>query len=187
MPRYFVAVPVPDGVKARLLAVQPAALAGMRLVGRDELHLTLHFLGDVPGEQAEAVRKALESVKVNPFTVTVRRLGRFPTEGEPRVVWAGVEADPPLIELHRAVGQALTDAIGFRPEERPYSPHITLARLNDPVLPGSIDRYLEENSDLNIRGVRVDHFALYSSTVEGSAPRYREELLVRLPESASST
>src|SRR5262249_14791405 len=142
MPRYFVAVPLPAETTELLTAVQPASTTGMRLVGREEFHLTLHFLGEVPQQQDAVLRAALARVGKNAFSINLQGVGRFPPDGEPRVLWAGVEKSPALLDLHDSVGAVLTDAIGYRPEARPYSPHVTLAYLDLPVSPEWIERYL---------------------------------------------
>jgi 2'-5' RNA ligase len=180
MPRFFVAIPLPDDSKKRLLAVQPPSIPGMRLIGPQELHLTLHFLGELIPVSVEAVRRALAKVTLSAFTITIRGLGTFPTEGQPKVLWSGVEGSPALFALHHSVGTALTDAIGFQLEERPYSPHVTLARLNAPAAPGVIEHYLEENQCLQVQSIRLKHFALYSSVLVNDIPQYSEEAVFDL-------
>lgn len=179
MPRYFVAIPIPEEAKDRLIRVQPRAVSGMRLLGRDELHLTLHFIGEVAAQELDAVRAALATVKRNAFTVALRGIGYFPPEGPPQVLWAGVEANADLISLHRCVSAALTDAIGFRPEARPYSPHVTLARLNEPGLSDVIDACLNANAGFVLPSVPLDRFVLYSSEFRGGTPKYKEEAVLR--------
>jgi 2'-5' RNA ligase len=152
----------------------------MRLIGRPELHLTLHFLGEIADEKAGEVRQALASVKVNAFAITLKGMGRFPLEGQPKVIWSGVETSPALIALHRTVGTALTNAIGFRPEERLYSPHVTLAYLNTAPSPGFIEQHLEENQEFHIPGVLIDQIALYSSLLIDDVPRYQCEAVFQL-------
>jgi 2'-5' RNA ligase len=175
MLRYFVGIPLPEGLKERLLTVQPPSIPGMRLIGLHELHLTLHFLGELTAISEEAVRRALAEVMVNAFAITVRGLGTFATEGQPKVLWSGVERSPALLSLHYSVGAALTDAIGFQIEERPYAPHVTLARLNTPIPPGVIEHYLEENKDFHAPSILLKHFSLYSSVLVNDIPQYREE------------
>ncbi len=68
MLRYFVAVPLPAEAKDRLVAVQPSTDSGMRLIERQEMHLTLHFLGELAPRDDKAVRKTLASVKASDFT-----------------------------------------------------------------------------------------------------------------------
>ncbi len=175
MPRFFVAIPLPDETKDCLIAAQPPVTPGMRVVGREELHLTLHFLGEIAPHHVGMVGKALASVRMNAFAITIRGVGRFPPEGEAQVLWAGVEASAALIELHHAIGTALTEAIGFRPEDRPYSPHVTLARLNSPAQPDVVEMYLKERNGFVLPPVPIDRFVLYSSSFVDGVPQYREE------------
>ena len=175
MPRYFVAIPLPGEARDRLIAVQPPAIPGMRLVGRDELHLTLHFLGDLTIQELEAARKALAMVRTDAVTISIDGIGKFLRDGRPQVLWAGVKAGADLTALHRSIGAILTDAIGFQPEERPFSPHVTLARLNGPIALDAIERYLENCTTFQIPSVSLGHFVLYSSVGASDAPQYREE------------
>ena len=75
MPSYFLVLPLPDEAKDRLVAVQPRALPGMRLAGRQEMHLTLYSLGEITPQDDEAVRKALAAVKADAFTITISGVG----------------------------------------------------------------------------------------------------------------
>jgi 2'-5' RNA ligase len=180
MTRYFVAIPLPEDAKDLLVAVQPPAIAGMRLIGRDEMHLTLHFLGEVAAHDVQSVCTALVRVRMNAFQIALKGIGQFPPEGAAQVLWAGIEPSADLIDLHRAVGTALKDAIGFRPEARAYAPHVTLARINELVPPDIIDGYLIENQGLAVPSVLLDRFSLYSSTFVEYVPHYQEEAMFPL-------
>ena len=180
MPRYFIALPLPDEVRDRLVAIQPPAHPGMRILAREELHLTLHFLGDVAANDIDTLRAALATVKMSAFTIGINGVGMFPSERHAKVLWAGVEADEDLTALHRSIGSILSGAIGFRSEERPYSPHITLARLDEPALPDVFDRYLDENREFLVPSVRIDRFVLFSSRFVEDVPKYQEEAVFPL-------
>ena len=110
----------------------------------------------------------------------------FPSERHAKVLWAGVEAKADLIVLHRAIGRALTDAIGFRPEERPYSPHITLARLDEPAPPDVIDRYLRRTRDSWCRLCGLTVSGCIRAISLRMLQRYLEEAAFPLIESESS-
>ena len=174
MPRFFIAIPLPDKARDRLVAIQPPAIPGMRLVGREELHLTSHFLGEVAPEKIALVRTALATVKMMAFTVDLKGIGRFASERHVQVLWAGVEANSALTVLHRSIASVLAEAIGFQPEQRPYTPHVTLARLDAPAPPDALDRYMEENNDFVVPSVPLDQFALYSSDFAGNVPKYQQ-------------
>jgi 2'-5' RNA ligase len=81
VPCFFVALLLPEEVKDGLARVQPPLMPGMRLIGRQELHLTLHFLGEVAAEQGDTVRDALAAVRANAFAIKINGLGQFPSEG----------------------------------------------------------------------------------------------------------
>ncbi|MHC5543448.1 RNA 2',3'-cyclic phosphodiesterase [Singulisphaera rosea] len=142
MLRDFVARPIPDDTKVRLVAVQPRDIPGMRRLGHEELHLTLHFLGELDRRSIESLQSALAAVEADVFAIDIRGVGTFPRDAEPQVMWAGVESCSELTSLHLSVGMALTKAIGFRPEGRPYRPHVTLARFNTPIPSGTLDRHI---------------------------------------------
>jgi 2'-5' RNA ligase len=96
------------------------------------------------------------------------------------VLWAGVADNRSLLDLHASIDAVLRHAIDFQGERRPYSPHITLARLNSPVAARFIEEYLNVNRDLRIASHLVTQFALYSSDVAEEAPKYRREAVFRL-------
>jgi 2'-5' RNA ligase len=144
--RLFVAVVPPDPVRRRLALraeelrrAAGSAAGGLRWVDPENVHLTLQFLGAVPEERVAAVLAAVAEVAAagRPLGLEVKGAGGFPSARRPRVVWLGVEGDvPALAGLAAALGARL-GPLGFPPEERAFSPHLTLARSRDPRgLPG---------------------------------------------------
>ncbi len=121
-------------------------------------------------------------MRMSAFAITIKGAGQFPPEGEPKVLCSGVEKSPALLALHQAIGSSLTAAIGFQPEDRPYSPHITLAHINAPAPPGIVDRYLEQNRGFQVAPVLVRQIALYSSVRSEEVPQYQEEAVFDLHE-----
>jgi 2'-5' RNA ligase len=122
--RLFVAL-WPDAPRRAALAARRDAWEwppGAAIVRAEKLHVTLHFLGQVPAERVEAVREGI-ALPMTPFELTVR---------EPRL-WHGglavleIDTPPELLDLHARLGLAL-DALGLPVEQRPYRPHVTLAR-----------------------------------------------------------
>jgi len=129
--RLFVAVPLPEHVTQTLLQwIVPRQSAWLfrKWTHPQDYHITLQFLGDVSDNKAEAVKAALGEVKAAPFNLSLNGAGLFGMERSPRVLWAGIGGGmTELNALHAAVlGQM--EPLGFAPEARPYSPHITLAR-----------------------------------------------------------
>jgi len=110
----------------------PGGEAG-RWVKPESIHLTLKFLGDVPATKLEAVYAAVQRAcaTVPPFEMYVEGVGCFPNVRKPRVVWAGVrEETGRLAALQKAVEREMAKE-GFAPEERPFTPHLTLARIKE--------------------------------------------------------
>src|SRR5947209_18711759 len=138
--RTFLAVQLPDTERSKLGAVEHAfgpAGQGLKWVAEELLHITVRFLGGVSSSRLQLVEAAaaLAAPAVSPFPLYITRLGAFPNERTPRVIWAGLRDDDGLASLHRLyeeVEDALTKQ-GFKRADRRFSPHITLARARDTV------------------------------------------------------
>ena len=126
MMRLFVALSLPEGVAAGLLALQ-GGVPGARWSTREQLHLTLRFIGEVDGRGAAAIDDALASIRAPRFTLQLKGVGEFGGKN-PRALWAGVRDESPVLHLQRKIESAVQRA-GIQPEERKFSPHVTLARL----------------------------------------------------------
>lgn len=101
---------------------------------KDNLHLTLKFLGDVPVTKVAALSEATQRAAstVEKFELVINGCGAFPPHGQPRVLWIGIE-NPcgKLAQLHEALENECANA-GFAREARAFHPHLTLARLRQP-------------------------------------------------------
>lgn len=109
----------------------------VRWTAPESIHLTLHFLGNIEDSQVETVAGILagSSAAYRPFSLRLAGLGCFPNPRRPRIVWVGVSGDTaPLVDLQQDLGREL-QVIGYTPESRPYSPHLTIGRVKD-GLPG---------------------------------------------------
>ena len=102
----------------------------VRWVKAANIHLTLKFLGDVPASNLDMVTKmlSLEVGQHPPFEISIGKLGVFPSIQKPRVIWIGIEAPQVLSALQRGIDLELA-ALGYPPDERPFSPHLTLGRV----------------------------------------------------------
>lgn len=178
--RLFIAIDLPKPVAWRLgqLLLQPPR--GVRPVRPVQLHLTLHFLGDVEDATHAALPQALAGVTHDAFPIAVRGTGVFPPRGRPTVLWAGVADSAQLAALHAAIGAAL-ESCGLEVERRPYVPHVTLARLT-PATPRTwMSRFLADTSELAIDGIPVDQFHLYSSRKLDGTTEHAVEASFPLP------
>jgi 2'-5' RNA ligase len=99
-----------------------------RWVRPESLHITLKFIGEQTPERVEAIAERLRRVKGGEFEIRSGGYGFFPTAKAPRVFWIGIHAGPQLAELAGSIDVA-TAELGIPREDRPYSPHLTLARV----------------------------------------------------------
>jgi 2'-5' RNA ligase len=134
--RLFVAVSLPQEVKARILEAQDALRAAVsqgqiRWTKLEQFHLTLRFLGRVDSARLDALKQSLLAVcgRFSPMPLRSSRIGFFPGPRSPRVVWAGVlDSSESLAVLQEAV-QAGTAAFTSEPPEGSFAGHVTLARI----------------------------------------------------------
>ena len=127
--RLFFAIPLPDPVKDTLCVaiarLREASLKG-HFTRRDNLHLTLVFLGETSSERLGELSQVMNSVTVPPFSLAFSHLERFQKK-ERDIWWVGVGPSAALRKVHRDLSNSLV-RFGFKPEDRPYVPHLTLGR-----------------------------------------------------------
>ncbi|HXG41345.1 MAG TPA: RNA 2',3'-cyclic phosphodiesterase [Dehalococcoidia bacterium] len=135
--RLFVALELPPPVLEALASVQAAlkaqGLEGLRWVRPQGIHLTLKFLGETPSSRLDELLRALEEAAAGtgPLRLSLAGLGTFAGRRGPRVLWVGLQGDlQRLAGLQRRVEENMS-RLRFPREERPFSPHLTLARVPD--------------------------------------------------------
>jgi 2'-5' RNA ligase len=135
--RLFLALELPAATAEEIhAAVAPLREVepGLAWVPVPKLHLTLKFLGEGDDGRVTTLVQAADRVAAHhrPLEMTLAGVGAFPNFRRPRVVWFGVEGDPRLELLHHDVETAAA-TLGYELEGRPFRPHITLARVRDPL------------------------------------------------------
>lgn len=137
--RCFVAVDLPDDVRAAVAAVQADARAAapradVAWVDATKLHLTLKFLGEVEDDAVPAVRDAIEDVarRHAPFATAAGGAGQFPDPARPRVLWIGLTAGLREIGLLAAEIERACLPLGFPLDARPFRGHVTIGRVRTP-------------------------------------------------------
>jgi RNA 2',3'-cyclic 3'-phosphodiesterase len=177
--RLFVSLEPPHSITQRLAELDPH-LRGVRWLAPEQMHLTLSFLGNVPGDVEEALKKNLEAIAWKAFFLPISGLGTFPGKGRPNILWVGAgTGHPHLFQLHKRVQEAAIRA-GLEPELRSFHPHITLARCRD-VSTESVRPFLRSHAAFDAGMIHVESFCLNSSDLTPSGSVYKRELLVRVP------
>lgn len=158
--RLFVAIEIPDDLK-KMLGSLRTDIHGARWLTVDQIHLTLAFLGEVDEVSVERLTGKLSRIQGHAFEIRFSRTGCFPDRRRPRVLWIGLNPEPYLNDLAAKVREAVL-ACGIPQEERPFSPHITLARLKH--LPsGEFDAFFDQNSKVELPPFSVREFILFQS------------------------
>lgn len=173
MPRLFVALDLPNGIKEALAPLM-RGLGDVRWMNDDQLHLTLRFVGELDNGHANEVADALTLVPGVPFDLRLKGIGHFPPKGDPRVIWTGIERQPELIALKRRIDRALQQA-GIERDPKRYTPHVTLARLRHPPTQAGLATYLMRHSLFQSPSFPVSGFKLYSSWLDGVGADYQVE------------
>ena len=169
--RLFVAVALPDIVARALLSLENG-VPGARWQTREQLHLTLRFIGEVDGARLAAIDDALSQVAAAPFTLTLKGVGCFGGK-TPRALWAGAAEPEPLCHLNRKIESAM-QRLGLPPDARKFSPHVTLARLKGTPRGAAMD-FLAERALFAAPSFEAASFALYSSLTAPAGSRYTVE------------
>ena len=176
--RLFIAIELPSNVRRtltnhidRLREAVPDARASW--TREENLHLTLKFLGDTPLTRVEGLSHAVQqAANANgPFEMIIGSLGAFPSGGQPRTFWLGIE-DPSgqLALLDRALEDECAQA-GFASEQRPFRPHLTIARIRNP---SGARRLIEVHKEMSLdpQTVVVSHLALIRSELRSEGSRH---------------
>jgi len=164
--RLFVAINFNNETKDKLIALQNALRTRSKrgnFTLSENLHITLSFLGDSDLGQATAAKKVIDSLHFDPFAISIENLGCFKRDrGD--LWWAGVNGNKPLLDLQRRLADGLAN-VGFEPEKRKYSPHVTLVRqvITDAV-PWPIEPFGETIDKINLmKSERINGKSTYTS------------------------
>lgn len=165
--RLFIAIELPDELKRKLERLR-MEIPGVRWVPAEQLHLTLVFLGEVDEATTAILTAQLAQIQTGAFELSPCGIGCFPDRRRPRVVWLGVKPEPKLLSLAQAVQQTVM-AAGIILEERPFSPHLTLARLKPPAA-RELDVFLDRHVTTTLTPFPVQEFTLFQSrlTAQGA-------------------
>lgn len=175
--RCFIAIELPAHIREKLADLQTRLQdldRCVRWTKPEQIHLTIKFLGEVPDSQVTDVcSRTIEIAKtLAPIELTVESVGCFPPRGPARVVWAGIGGPPQeLIACHAAIEQACSN-LGFPPEDRHFSPHLTVGRSRDPRGAREARSVIEHITDYHLGRFRADAVMVFQSILGRAGPTY---------------
>lgn len=179
--RAFIAIELPTILQQEIIK-QTARLYQqlgedlVRWVPVENMHLTLKFLGDTPPNHLDFLRQSLTHTATLclPFDLQLSGLGSFPNSKLPRVLWVGIYAQANLNTLHQNI-ETTINKLGYKKEERPFSPHLTLGRVRQNISPSDglkIRSVLQTIQLGKIGTARVNSVHLYKSELNSAGSQY---------------
>ena len=175
--RSFIAIELPEPVRRQIeafvqeLRKSDAQVGWVRIEG---VHLTLKFLGNVAPELIEDIKPALAgaALQSGPIRIEPKGCGAFPTIKSPRVVWVGLGGQINLLaELEQRVEAAMVP-LGFKPEDRPFRPHLTVGRVKGRQRLQALQQILLEHRDFAAEPFDAAEVVLYKSDLRPDGARY---------------
>jgi 2'-5' RNA ligase len=171
--RLFVALPIPDEVAQSIMLIQ-GGVPGARWQAREQLHLTLRFIGEVEGRDAAMLDDLLAGIVAPAFSLQLHGVGQFGNK-QPHALWAAARKNEALEHLQRKVDTAIR-RVGQPQDAHKFTPHVTVARMRNPE--GSkVIEWLTHHALYTSTEFTVGAFCLYSSrlTSDGSVYAIEQE------------
>ena len=171
--RTFVAVEISNSkVIENISRFQTELKINGKQVEPHNLHFTLQFLGDIPENQAEKVKEALQEIEFFNFIVNFKGVGAFPKMKYPRVIWIGTDekGGNEMVDLAEKVENKLAP-LGFK-SDKPFKPHITIFRIKNKV--GDITKELQKFESLEFGMQEIKNFKFKQSILTPNGPVYSD-------------
>jgi len=174
--RIFTGVQLPEEAREKIVKeLDPfkRIAPSIRWTGKNNIHLTLKFIGDVEPRLSEKIAAALATAKIplSPFRLRCSGFGKFPVGDDLHIFWAGVEDDPRLLSLFHAI-EALLLPLGVARDTRPFRPHLTLGRNKARIDFRALFELLGKKKDLFLAECPLAAFQLFRSDLTPAGPVY---------------
>ena len=171
--RLFIAIKIPEDIKEYLAKIQENIEINsnkIRFVKKEQIHLTLKFLGEVQPNIAEEIKNNLKKITFSPFSANLDKIGVFPSESYIRVIWVGLKPEEPILELQKSIDDNLKKL--FK-KEKNFKGHITLARIK---FIEDKKKFIDKLKKIKIKDKKIDinNFKLIKSTLTPQGPVYEE-------------
>ena len=127
MPRLFTGLEIPPDI-AFELELMRGGVWGARWIDRESFHITLRFIGDIEDGLAHEIADALDGVVARPFRIRLKGVGTF-GGNKPHALYVGVAAEGEDLKRLQATHERICQMLGLPPEQRKFTPHVTIARL----------------------------------------------------------
>lgn len=188
--RAFIAVDLSEEIRTKVKEIQEEFVklhGGLKFVDAKQAHQTVKFLGNVPEDSVERIKRALAEISQKPFDIDLRGVGFFPAASlekarNIRVIWIGIEKGVEELKALQEEVESRLNALGF-PFEKRFSAHVTLCRVKKPLSRSEIGRVLKriaELRDVEVGKMLVEEIILKKSTLTPKGPIYEDVYVKRL-------
>ena len=184
MIRAFIAVDLDDPVIEKVcnvVAILKSRITEIRWLRKENLHLTLKFLGNIAESQVEPITAALRHPLglFSPCTISAKGLGVFPDFRRPKILWVGLTGDQ-LVQLAAEIESALMP-IGFTPENRAFTPHLTIGRWREGSRPAkNLRQEIDSLNDFEFGACAVRQIVLFQSVLKPEGASYTQLKTIQL-------
>jgi len=176
--RAFIAIELSEEIREALAQIQSHLKysgADVKWVEKQNIHLTLKFLGEIDEKKCEKIKSALDKIagSMHPFELTIKEIGAFPKIDYPRVIWVGLDKGvAESLVLAEKVDEEMSK-LGFEKESRPFTAHLTIGRVRSPqnkeALKSKLTTY---NLPLTAKAQLISSIILFQSKLSPKGPTY---------------
>jgi len=175
MTRLFVALEIEDYIKDNIVSTYSLFsndIIKAKFIPKDHMHITIKFIGEINVNDINDIIERLNDVKsaFNPFKIEYEGMGAFPKPYDPRIIWIGGNSSQ-LMDLAKRIDKELYK-VGVKPEQRPFSSHITIARVKSTYKKNDINDIIQNNRDRAFGTQTIDRFYLKKSILTPTGPIY---------------
>lgn len=184
MIRAFIAIDLDDRVIEKVynvIGILKSRITDIRWVKQENLHLTLKFLGNIAESQVEPIAAALRHPLglFSPCAISAKGLGVFPDFRRPKILWVGLTGNR-LVQLAAEIESALMP-LGFTPENRAFTPHLTIGRWREGSRPAkNLHQEIDNLNDFEFGACAVRQIVLFQSVLKPEGASYSELRTIQL-------
>lgn len=184
MIRAFIAVDLDDPVIetiCNVVEILKPRITEIRWLRKENLHLTLKFLGNIAESQVEPIAAALRHPVglFSPCTISAKGLGVFPDFRRPKILWVGLTGDQ-LVQLAAEIESALMP-LGFTPENRAFTPHLTIGRWREGSRPAkNLRQEIDSLNDFEFGACAIRQIVLFQSVLKPEGASYSQLRTIQL-------
>jgi 2'-5' RNA ligase len=146
--------------------------ADLKLVKPQNIHMTMRFLGNISPPMVDSIHEEMKKISFTPFNVEIKGLGVFPKLKYARVIWAGIRKGADELTNVFSQLEPLLRGLGFKPDPKGFSPHLTIARVKTGRNKVELVRRIQELVDYEFGIVRADCLRLKKSVLTPKGPIY---------------